>query len=310
MLTRRRFLATSTAATGLGWLGSSSAAWAQAVEALAKEGLQTRPIPGTGERVPVIGAGTSGSFETTVGSQQYEQLKTVLKVFFDGGATVFDTSPNYGPADTILGQLLDEGGWRPKTFLATKIAADSRVDAEAQWAESLRRLRTDKVELLQVHNLRDWRTQLPYAHELKKQGKTKYVGVTHYLASGLPELEQIMRTQKLDFIQINYSVNAPEAAKTVLPLAQDKGIAVLINRAFDDGRLFAKVKDRALPAWASEAGVTSWSQLFLKFAISHAAVTAVIPATSRPERQADQLLAGTGASLTESQQRELISDFS
>ncbi len=304
MTTRRQFLATSLTASALGLTVGRSLfddAWAAASPGK----LLTRPIPSTGEQIPVIGAGTSGSFEATKGSEKYEELKKVLKVFFDGGGSVFDTSPNYSGADTVLGDLLKEGGWRDKTFLATKIAADSRADAEAQWATSLERLHTDKVELLQVHNLRQWKIQLPYARELKAQGKTRYIGVTHYIDSGLPELEAIMRAEKLDFIQIHYSANSPNAAKTILPLARDTGVAVLVNRVFDDGKLFAKVKDVPLPAWAGEVGVTSWSQMFLKFAISHPAVTAVIPATSRPDRQADQLKAGTGPLLDDKQQKEL-----
>ncbi|MFR0673429.1 aldo/keto reductase [Enterobacterales bacterium AW_CKDN230030176-1A_HGKHYDSX7] len=271
--------------------------------------LLTRPIPGTGEALPVIGAGTSGSFEVDAGSSAYERLAQALRIFFDGGGSVIDTSPNYHGADAILGQLLEEGGWRGRCFLATKIAADSREAAERQWACSLRDLRTDHVDLLQVHNLRDWRTQLAYARELKAQGKTRYVGITHYLASGHAAMIDILRKEPLDFIQINYAVNAPQAADTLLPLAQDKGVAVLINRAFDDGRLFAQVKDRALPAWATDVGVTSWAQLFLKFALSHPAVTAVIPATGRPDRQRDQLGAGSGLLLNHAQQRALIDQF-
>ena len=147
------------------------------------------------------------------------------------------------------------------------------------------------------------------ARELKAQGKTKYVGVTHYTDAGLPELERILRGEKLDFIQIHYSVNSTGAAQTVLPLAQDKGVAVIINRAFDDGKLFAMVKDVPLPAWAAEAGVTSWAQMFLKFAISHPAVTVVIPATGKPERQLDQLKAGRGPLLSAAQQQELVRQF-
>lgn len=303
-ITRRHILAVGASIAGGIGLLPATAAWAASAAP-----LLTRSIPSTGEKLPVIGAGTSGSFEVEVGSAPYEQLKQVLKIFFDGGGSVFDTSPNYGGADAVLGQLLAEGGWRGKTFLATKIAADSREAAEAQWTGSLRSLRTDKVELLQIHNLRDWKRQLPYAQELKQQGKTRYVGVTHYVDSGLAELEQVLRTQQLDFIQIHYSVNSPGAARTVLPLARDKGVGVLINRAFDDGRLFAKVKDTALPAWAAEVGVTSWAQLFLKFAISHPAVTAVIPATGKPERQADQLKAGVGPLLSDAQQQALIRQF-
>lgn len=305
MPTRRHVLVTgATLAAGLGLLLNSPHALAQP-----DTPLITRKVPATGEALPVIGAGTSGSFEVAAGSAQYQQLKQVLKVFFDAGGRVIDTSPNYGGADAILGQLLEEGGWRERTFLATKIAADSQAAAQAQWAQTLRSLRTDKVDLLQVHNLRDWQRQLPYARQLKAQGKTRYVGVTHYTDGGLDELERILRSEPLDFIQIHYSVNSPAAARTVLPLAQDKGVAVLINRAFDDGRLFARVKDQPLPGWAGEAGIGSWAQLFLKFALSHPAVTAVIPATSRPDRQLDQLKAGRGALLDAARQQALIKLF-
>lgn len=306
MLTRRRFLHTTLAgAAGLALVSRAGLSLADE----RGNGLLRRAIPATGELLPVIGAGTSGSFEAAPGSEKFEGLKEVLRVFFESGATVFDTAPNYAGADAVLGQLLAEGGWREQCFLATKIAADTRTAAEAQWAESLRRLRTDRVSLLFVHNLRQWQIQLPYARELKEQGKTRYVGVTHYLDSGLPELERVMRSEPLDFIQIHYSVNAPAVARTILPLAQEKGIAVLINRAFDDGRLFARVKNEPLPDWAAEVGVTSWAQMFLKFAISHPAVTAVIPATSRPDRQADQLQAGRGPLLTARQQQALVRMF-
>ncbi|HYQ54541.1 MAG TPA: aldo/keto reductase [Pseudomonas sp.] len=292
------------ASAALGLLAASP--WLHAATA---PGLLTRKVPSTGEALPVIGAGTSGSFEVAPDSAQFQQLKQVLKAFFDGGGKVIDTSPNYGGADSVLGQLLEQGGWHRQCFIATKIAADSRADAEAQWAGSLKSLRTDKVDLLQIHNLRDWRTQLPYARELKQQGKTRYVGITHYLNSGHDEVASIVRSEPLDFIQINYSVNAPQAARELLPLCQDKGVAVLINRAFDDGRLFGRVKDQPLPAWAAEAGIGSWAQLFLKFAISHPAVTTVIPATGRPERQLDQLKAGHEPLLSQAQQQALIKQF-
>ncbi|ANC03248.1 aldo/keto reductase [Pseudomonas putida] len=301
MYARRDVLRASAALGALAlspWLRAESAS-----------GLLTRKIPSTGEALPVIGAGTSGSFEVQAGSAQYQQLKAVLEAFFKGGGKVIDTSPNYGGADAILGQLLEEGGWHRQCFIATKIAADSRDAAERQWAQSLSSLRTDKVDLLQIHNLRDWQTQLPYARELKQQGKTRYVGITHYLNSGQDEVARIVRNEPLDFIQINYSVNAPDAARELLPLCQDKGVAVLVNRAFDDGRLFARVKGQALPGWAAEAGIGSWAQMFLKFAISHPAVTTVIPATGRPDRQLDQLKAGSGPLLSEAQRQALIKQF-
>lgn len=299
---KRRDILRAGAALGL----VAASPW---LHAAGSAGLLTRKVPSTGEALPVIGAGTSGSFEVEAGSAAYQQLKVVLKAFFDGGGKVIDTSPNYGGADRILGQLLEEGGWHRHCFIATKIAADSRAEAQAQWAGTLNSLRTDKVDLLQIHNLRDWQTQLPYARELKQQGKARYVGITHYLNSGHEEVARIVRSEPLDFIQINYSVNAPQAARELLPLCQDKGVAVLINRAFDDGRLFARVKDQALPAWAADAGIGSWAQLFLKFAISHPAVTTVIPATGRPERQLDQLKAGHEPLLSQVQQQALIKQF-
>lgn len=272
--------------------------------------MLTRAIPSTSEQVPVIGAGTSGSYEVDVNSAEFDKLTQAIRVFFDGGGALIDTSPNYSNAHEVLGKLLADGGWRDRCFIATKIAADSRAEMEAQWAETRRLLHTDRVELLQVHNLREWRVALPYARELKQQGATRYVGLTHYVDSAHAELEKLMRTEKPDFIQINYSVSAPGAARSLLPAAQEVGVAVLANRTFDDGRLFDVVKDKPLPGWASEVGVTSWAQMFLKFALSHPAVTAVIPATGKPERQADNLRAGTGPMLSAAQQDELIRMFS
>lgn len=268
-----------------------------------------RAIPSTGEMLPAIGVGTSGSYEVPLESAEFTALKDVLKVFFDGGGSVIDTSPNYSNAEDVVGALIAEGGWRSKTFLATKLAADSRDALEQQWADSLRRLRTDKVELLQVHNLRNLAEALPYARELKAQGKTKYIGLTHYQDRAHAELAELMRKEKPDFVQINYSVSAPAASKTVFPVARELGIAVIVNRAFDDGKLFARSKDLPLPGWATEIGVTSWAQLFLRFAISDEAVTVVIPATGKPDRQADNLGGGVGPLLSASQHTELVAMF-
>ena len=310
---RRRFLAGSSlalSALGLGMASTPSRLLAMGPGPADASGkLLERPIPSSGELLPVIGAGTSGSYEVEIGSPAYAQLQEVVRLFFGGGGRVIDTAPNYGNADAVVGSLLEGGGWRDRAFLATKIAANGLEAARAQWAESLRRLRTDRVELLQVHNLRDWQVQLPFARELQHQGRTRYVGVTHYTDAGLPELEKVLRNEPLDFIQVHYSVNSPRAADSVLPLAQERGVAVIVNRAFDDGKLFARVKDEPLPAWAGDVGVTSWAQMFLKFAISHPAVTVVIPATGKPERQLDQLKAGTGPLLSRMQKQELVRRF-
>lgn len=271
--------------------------------------LMTRAIPSTGEMIPAIGVGTSGSYEVPLDSAEFAALKDVVKVFFEGGGSVIDTSPNYSNAEDVVGALLADGGWRERCFLATKLAADSRAALEAQWTDSMRRLRTDKVELLQVHNLRNLAEALPYAHELKAAGKTKYIGLTHYQDRAHAELADLMRKEKPDFVQINYSVSAPAAAKTVFPVARELGIAVIVNRAFDDGKLFARSKDMPLPGWAAEIGVTSWAQMFLRFAISDEAVTVVIPATGKPERQADNLKGGIGPMLSASQNAELVALF-
>lgn len=271
--------------------------------------LLMRTIPATGERIPAIGVGTSGSYEVAMGSSEYEALKDVVRIFFEGGGRVIDTSPNYSNAEDIVGELLAQGGWREQCFLATKLAADDRATLEAQWAASKRRLKTNHVELLQVHNLRNMAQAWPYARELKDAGAAKYIGLTHYLERGHDELKRLMQAEKPDFIQINYSVSAPEAARSLFPAAQELGVAVIVNRAFDDGKLFAQVRDKPLPGWAAEAGVGSWAQMFLRFAVSHPAVTVVIPATGKPERQADNLQGGVGPLLNQAQQDELIGMF-
>jgi len=266
-----------------------------------------RTIPASGEALPVIGLGTSGSFEVRAGGPEYQALKEVLKRFFAAGATLIDTAPTYSNAEDVLGPLLNEGGMRKQAFIATKLSGVRGRDAGlAQFASTLKRLQTDKVELLQVHNLGDWKTQLAVARELKQQGKVKYVGITHYVESAQEQLADAVQQGKPDFLQINYSVTQRGAEKRVFPVAKDLGIAVLANRNFDDGDLFGRVKGKALPAWAAEAGVRSWAQMFLKFALSHPAVTVVIPATGKPDRESDNLQAGIGPLLTQAQKDELV----
>jgi aryl-alcohol dehydrogenase-like predicted oxidoreductase len=256
--------------------------------------------------VPVIGMGTSGSFQIPNSGAEYQALKEVVKRFFDGGATLIDTAPTYGNAEDNLGPLLAEGGYRKKAFIATKLSGVTGRDAGLeQFNNTLKRLQVDKVELLQVHNLRDWKTQIEVARELKKQGKVKYVGVTHYVDSAHAEIAEVVRATKPDFLQINHSVTNRGIEDRVLPLAKDLGVAVLTNRNFNDGALFRQVEGKALPGWAAEAGITSWAQMFLKYSLSHPAVTAVIPATGKPDRQSDNLKAGHGPLLTAAQQKEL-----
>ena len=291
----------------------SSLAWSLAGLALAPsritfaaDEMQTRPVPASGERLPVIGMGTADSFNVGDGPEDREPLREVMRRFFAGGAALIDTAPSYGRAEAVIGDLLAELNLRPRAFIATKIGASGRAAGLEQFQRSLRLLRTDKVELLQVHNLVDWRTQLALINELKAQGKTRYSGVTHYTESGHDELARVVRAARPDFLQVNYSVISRGAESAVFPLARELGVAVLVNRAFDDGRLFAKVKDKPLPPWAAEAGIGSWAQAFLRFALSHPAVTVVIPATGKPDRQSDNLKAGQGPMLTAQQRQSLI----
>lgn len=300
MATRREFLGASLAltvsATSIG--GRADAASAD---------MLRRPIPATGEMLPVIGMGTSGSFEVKPNSPEHRALPEVLQRFFAGGATLIDTAPTYSNAEDILGPLLTQANLRKSAFIATKLSrVTGREAGLRQFNDTLQRLQTDRVELLQVHNLVDWKTQLALARELKEQGKVKYVGVTHYVESAQDELADVVQASRPDFLQINYSVTRRGAERRVFPIAQQLGVAVLANRNFDDGALFAKVAGKQLPGWAAEVGATSWAQLFLKFALSHAAVTVVIPATGKPERQSDNLRAGYGPMLNAAQRTELI----
>jgi diketogulonate reductase-like aldo/keto reductase len=306
MSTRRQFIGRSSAAlAGSALLSTTS--WVSLAAAASEGTMLKRTIPSSGESVPAIGMGTSGSFEITPGGPEYQALKDVLKRFFDAGATLIDTAPTYSNAEDVLGPLLAEAKLRPKTFIATKLSGvTGREKGLEQFQKTLKSLRTDKVELLQVHNLGDWKTQLALARELKEQGKVKYTGITHYLDSAHDQLADVVQETKPDFLQINYSVTNRGAESRLFPMAKQLGIAVLANRNFNDGKLFNQVKGKALPGWAKEVGVSSWAQMFLKFCLSHEAVTAVIPATGKPDRQSDNLKAGYGPLLSAAQKQELI----
>ncbi|CAM3674656.1 aldo/keto reductase [Bordetella tumulicola] len=304
MFTRRRFVYGLSASV----MGAQLPRVALAASA-ATHAMSSRRIPSSGQMVPVIGMGTADSFNVGASEGDRAPLREVMRRFFAAGASVIDTAPSYGQSETVVGDLLAELGLRDKAFLCTKIGASGRDNGQAQFQESLRRLKTDKVELLQVHNLLDWKTQLALINELKAQGKVRYSGLTHYHEGGHDELADVVQATRPDFLQINYSVISTGAEKRLFPMAQDLGVAVLINRAFDDGRLFRDVGDKALPGWAAEVGITSWAQAFLRFAISPPAVTAVIPATSRPDRQSDNLKAGGGPVLTAEQRRSLQALF-
>jgi aryl-alcohol dehydrogenase-like predicted oxidoreductase len=252
-----------------------------------------RAIPSSHETVPVIGLGTWQTFDVGPGAARAPQ-RQVLQQFVELGGRIVDSSPMYGRAESVVGELAAELGLRDKLFIATKVWTSGRDAGSAQMNESMRRLRTPRVDLMQVHNLVDWRTHLRTLAEWKRAGRVRYVGVTHYTAGAYGELEQVLQSEPLDFVQLNYSVVEREAERRLLPLAVDRGLAVLVNRPFAEGALFRRVRGQTLPPWAAEAGCRSWAQLFLKWIVAHPAVSCVIPATSRPEHLEDNMQAGTG----------------
>lgn len=256
--------------------------------------MQRRPIPTSGESLPVIGLGTYRVFDVAPGSTEYARLPGVLEALFAAGGSVIDSSPMYGRAEETTGELLAAAGSRRQAFVASKVWVEGRDAGRRQMDASLRLLRAEPLDLMQVHNLVDWRNQLATLREWKQAGRIRYIGVTHYHASAYDELAAVLRAERLDFLQINYSLDEREAERSILPLAAERGLAVLINRPFGGGGLLRRLRDRPLPAWATEIEATSWAQLLLKFVLGQPAVTCVIPATSRPEHMADNAAAGVG----------------
>jgi diketogulonate reductase-like aldo/keto reductase len=256
--------------------------------------MHTRPIPSSAEPLPVIGCGTYLGFDRAPGSAGFAQLPRVLAALFAVEGSVVDSSPMYGQAEAAVGQVLDDSDTREEAFLATKVWTRGREAGIAQMEESFRLLRTDQVDLLQVHNLVDWRIHLATLREWKAQERVRYIGISHYTASAYADVEQVLRSEALDFLQVNYSVEEPESAQRLLPLAAERGVAVLVNRPFGGGGLLRRLQGRALPAWATEIGCTAWSQVLLKFALGHPAVTCAIPGSGSPEHMAQNAQAGCG----------------
>jgi aryl-alcohol dehydrogenase-like predicted oxidoreductase len=267
-----------------------------------------RPIPRTGESLPVIGLGTWQTFDVGKAQSAREPLKTVLREFVRFHGKVIDSSPMYGNSESVVGDLAAELGVRQQLFLATKVWTSGRDAGVRQMEESFRRLRTPVMDLIQVHNLVDWRTQLNTVRRWKEQGKIRYVGVTHYTASAYDQLAGVLETEDLDFVQLNYSIAERDAERRLLPLATDKRLAVLVNRPFAAGGLFSKLRGKPLPPWAQEIDCASWAQFLLKFVISHPAVTCAIPATSKVEHLSDNMRAGVG-SLPDAATRERMARY-
>jgi diketogulonate reductase-like aldo/keto reductase len=249
----------------------------------------TKPLPKTGERLPVIGLGTWQTFDVGSDKSAREPLKSVLREFIQLGGSVIDSSPMYGRSERVTGDLAAELGVQKKIFLATKVWTSGRDAGIRQMEESFKRLRTQRMDLMQVHNLVDYRTHLATLRQWKEQGKVRYIGVTHYTESAYDDLARVLAAEDLDFVQLNYSIAERAAEKRLLPLAAEKRLAVLVNRPLAAGGLFTKVRGKPLPAWAKESGCASWAQFFLKFVVSHPAVTCAIPATSKTEHLVDNM---------------------
>lgn len=253
-------------------------------------------IPTSGERIPAMGLGTASSFSAAARTpEEHADLREVVRLFTELGGSVIDTSPSYGQSEVVLGELIREVGNADRIFMATKISgARGRADGVAQLERSLERLRPGDIDLNQVHNLGDWENQLAVLREAKQAGEVRYVGITTSSSRQYEALEQIMRAEQLDFVQLDYAVDNRAVEERLLPLAQDRGMGILVNGPLGRTRLFRRVGDRPLPDYATELGIGSWAQFFLKWLIASPAVTVVIPATSNPVHMRDNMSAGIG----------------
>jgi len=284
-ITRREFTKAGLGAASLAALGVGHAG---------PEHMIRKAIPSSGEELPIIGLGTN-RYGVDRSEAARAPLLAALERFHVLGGTVVDTAPMYRTSESVLGDLIADLGIRDDLFLATKADKEEGSDATAaQMEESMRRLRTDVIDLMQVHNLRGWQDALPVMREWQQEGRIRYIGITTSRARQYAEFEKVMRQEDLDFVQINYSLEQREAADRLLPLAQDRGMAVIINRAFGGGRIFDKVGDQPVPDWAKEFDCESWAQFLLKYAIGHPAATLSIPGMTKLHHVDDNFGASHG----------------
>ena len=307
MMDRREFV------TGLSALALSAASGSGVFAAGAlmdTPKVITKEVPKSGEALPVIGMGSSRTFDMRDDQSKALALTEVLQIFFDQGGTLIDSSPMYGSAEATLGQLLPsvEGGYE-RLFAATKVWIDGAEAGVAQMAQSFSRMGVEVMDLMQIHNLRDWQAHLPNLRAMKAEGTLRYIGITTSHGRNHDELAEILKTEDLDFVQLSYSIDERTTEQELLPIAQDKGIAVLANRPFRRGETFKAVKDTPLPDWAAEIQCESWAQVFLKYAASHPAVTCVIPATAKPKHMLDNMGAGQGLLPDQAMRAEMLAFF-
>lgn len=296
------------------WLKGMAALAVSPGTALAqdRQSLITRAIPGSGERLPIIGLGSSATFAQVARGEDAAALRAVLGRLVEMGGTVFDTAPAYGASEEVAGRIAQELGVAKRLFWATKLNVARRggsadpQDARRQVESSFKRIGKLVIDLIQVHNMGDVRTQLPLLREYQEKQRVRYIGVTTTFAGQYDELVATMRNEKIDFIGTDYAIDERHAEKTILPLARDRGIAVLVYAPFGRTRLWARVKGRQVPEWAREFGAESWAQFFLKFVASHPAVTAITPATSREKNMADNMGAAFGKLPDEATRKRMI----
>lgn len=274
-----------------------------------RPGIMTRRIPSSGEALPAIGLGTWQVFDVGAGAAERAPLREVLAQFAKAGGKMIDSSPMYGQAEAVAGDLAAELGLRDRLFLATKVWTSGREEGLRQIETSYRRLRVEVMDLLQVHNLVDTATHLKTMQDLKAKGRLRYLGLTHYTASAHADLEAWLTKAKVDFLQVNYSLAEPEAERRLLPLARERGVAVIANRPFAEGAMFRRVKGKPVPPWAAEFGAATWAQFFLKWIVGHPAVTCTIPGTGKPEHIADNVAAGFGPLPDEAMRRKMAAHF-
>jgi diketogulonate reductase-like aldo/keto reductase len=268
--------------------------------------MLTRAIPSSGEKLPVIGLGTWRAFDVDLTPDTRRQLEEVLSLFVKLGGRVIDTSPMYGRAEQVIGDLTSALGIRDKLFLATKVWTRGKDQGIKSMERSMTLLREKRIDLIQVHNLVDVQTQLATLRQWKEQGRIRYLGITHYEAGAFADVEKIMQSEKLDFVQINYSLMEREAEERLLPLAQERGVAVIVNRPFGGGDLFSRARSKPLPDWAAEFDCRSWAQFFLKWIVAHPTATCAIPATDKPRHLEDNIRGGIGRLPDAKMRRQMV----
>ena len=270
--------------------------------------IMTRKIPSSGEELPAVGLGTWQVFDAGNDAAARAPLREVLVQFARAGGKLVDSSPMYGSAESVAGDLVAELGLRDKLFVATKVWTRGREEGIREMETSFRRLKVKQMDLMQIHNLLDVGVHTKTLQEWKIQKKIRYLGITHYTSSAYAEVEKWLKAEKYDFLQINYSLAERESENKILNICKDKGIAVIANRPFAEGAMFKRVRGKPLPPWAGEIGVASWAQYFLKWIVGHPAVTCVIPGTGRPEHVADNVAAGFGA-LPDAAMRKRMAEY-